>query len=249
MYSPIQNKKNYQSIVEQIKQMILNKELTIGDQLPTERDLANLYQVSRASVREALKALETIGLLESRQGGGNFIVNNLKDCIADTLSLIFVLDNCTMKDLTNIRYAFEKESIRELLEKNDPQVRQELQAMANKIRKAESNEELGEIDMNFHLYIANQATNPMVQFLHASIHTVYVKSIQFLNSSYPYWPTKKKESLEEDKLYQLDIINALLSGDRPRIEQSLINHYRFYINDSVDIDALYLKLIKKKNND
>ena len=62
MYKPIQNKNNYQYIVDQIKQMILQGELKIGDRLPSERELSELYQVSRACVREALKALETIGL-------------------------------------------------------------------------------------------------------------------------------------------------------------------------------------------
>lgn len=65
MFEPIHNKNNYQYIVDQIKQLILDGELIVGDRLPSERDLSEMYQVSRASVREALKALETIGLLES----------------------------------------------------------------------------------------------------------------------------------------------------------------------------------------
>ena len=64
MFEPIHNKNNYQYIVDQIKQLILDGELIVGDRLPSERDLSEMYQVSRASVREALKALETIGLLE-----------------------------------------------------------------------------------------------------------------------------------------------------------------------------------------
>ena len=70
MFEPIHNKNNYQYIVDQIKQLILDGELIVGDRLPSERDLSEMYQVSRASVREALKALETIGLLESRHCGG-----------------------------------------------------------------------------------------------------------------------------------------------------------------------------------
>ena len=105
MFEPIHNKNNYQYIVDQIKQLILDGELIVGDRLPSERDLSEMYQVSRASVREALKALETIGLLESRHGGGNYIVNHLKEQLTDNLSLVFVLDHCKLKDLTSLRYA------------------------------------------------------------------------------------------------------------------------------------------------
>ena len=77
MYEPIQNKNTSQLIVDQIKNMILSGKLKIGDKLPPERELAELYKVSRTSVREALKALEAIGVLEIRQGGGIYIVNDI----------------------------------------------------------------------------------------------------------------------------------------------------------------------------
>ena len=51
MFEPIHNKNNYQYIVDQIKQLILDGELIVGDRLPSERDLSEMYQVSRASVR------------------------------------------------------------------------------------------------------------------------------------------------------------------------------------------------------
>lgn len=67
MYEPVQNKSNHQLIADQIKSLILNRELKVGDKLPPERELAELYNVSRTSVREGLKALEAIGVLEIRQ--------------------------------------------------------------------------------------------------------------------------------------------------------------------------------------
>lgn len=123
MFEPIHNKNNYQYIVDQIKQLILDGELIVGDRLPSERDLSEMYQVSRASVREALKALETIGLLESRHGGGNYIVNHLKEQLTDNLSLVFVLDHCKLKDLTSLRYALELEIMRNIIRKNNPETK------------------------------------------------------------------------------------------------------------------------------
>ena len=103
MYEPIQNKNTSQLIVDQIKNMILSGKLKIGDKLPPERELAELYKVSRTSVREPLKALEAIGVLEIRQGGGIYIVNEILLKMSDNASLVFSLSGGTLEDLTNFR--------------------------------------------------------------------------------------------------------------------------------------------------
>ena len=65
--------KNYMQIARQIRNMIRDGKLNVGDQLPAERDLVQQFGASRASVREALSALEMLGLIECRGGQGNFI--------------------------------------------------------------------------------------------------------------------------------------------------------------------------------
>ena len=224
MYEPIQNKNNYQYIVDQIKQMILNGELMIGDRLPSERDLSEMYQVSRACVREALKALETIGLLESHHGGGNYIVNHLKAQMADNLSLIFVLDHCKSKDLTSLRYAFELEIMKEIINKNDPDARRQLEELILSIDQAETTKELEKIDLQFHSLISSLTDNPLLESLLASIHTVYMKSIVLLNASYPSW---NRFSMQRARKYQKDIIQALLSGNVSTVEKTLRRHYQY----------------------
>lgn len=247
MYEPIHNKNNYQYIVEQIKQMILNEELSVGDRLPSERELSEMYQVSRASVREALKALETFGLVESRHGGGNFIVNHLKEQMSDNLSLIFIMDHCSMKDLTNLRYAFEMETIRGIIYKKDPAVKAELLSMVERIHAAKDIHDCEQVDMDFHALVASLATNPLMQYLQSSVHTAYMNNIKFLNESYPFWPDWENVTLEYGKEYQLEILNAMLSEDIPSIEKALAAHYVFYRDDSnLDIETIYREYRQKK---
>lgn len=222
MYEPIQNKNNYQHIVAQIKQMILDEELKIGDRLPSERDMAEMYQVSRASVREALKALETLGLLECRQGGGNYIVNNLQEQMSDSLSLVCALGHCKPTDLTSLRYSFELETMKDIVKANDPEVRKQFQQLAKEILAAESVEQIHQIDLRFHLLVASLAANPLLQYLQSAIHTAYRKNIEYLNANYPAWHEVPFDVVQK---YQLDIINALLSGDIFSIETALKQHY------------------------
>ncbi|XVN74780.1 Putative L-lactate dehydrogenase operon regulatory protein [Oligella sp. MSHR50489EDL] len=60
-------------IKDQIKQLIQERQLAVGARLPSERDLAELFEVSRSAVREAIRALNSQGLVVTRPGGGTFV--------------------------------------------------------------------------------------------------------------------------------------------------------------------------------
>jgi DNA-binding FadR family transcriptional regulator len=78
---PIKSTRIYEEIVRQVKQLIGEGRLKSGDRLPPERDLAEKFMVSRTSVREALRALQSRGLIEIRAGEGTFI----RDVSVETL--------------------------------------------------------------------------------------------------------------------------------------------------------------------
>ena len=73
--------KVYDQFIEEIKNKIKCGEIKKGDKLPSEREMAESLRVSRASIREALRALEVIGLIESRQGAGNYIKTNFDNSL------------------------------------------------------------------------------------------------------------------------------------------------------------------------
>jgi GntR family transcriptional repressor for pyruvate dehydrogenase complex len=73
MFQPVRRSRLYEDIVRQIQDLIADKHLTPGDRLPGERELADLLSVSRASVREALRVLDFLGVVEVRPGEGTFV--------------------------------------------------------------------------------------------------------------------------------------------------------------------------------
>ena len=111
------SKKSYQYIVEQVEQRILSGELKFGDKLPPEREMGEIYNISRNSVREALRVLEVIGLVESRHGEGNFITNKIDACVINALSAMFVLNKGKITELLQMRRAVELGSIRNIIER------------------------------------------------------------------------------------------------------------------------------------
>jgi GntR family transcriptional repressor for pyruvate dehydrogenase complex len=75
MLKAVKKTRVYEDIVSQVKELIAEGKLRPGDQLPSERELSEMFQVSRASVREAIRALESIRLIEIRQGEGTYIAS------------------------------------------------------------------------------------------------------------------------------------------------------------------------------
>ena len=90
MLNPVKNIKVYEVIMEEIKDIVKKGELKSGEKLPSERELADKLEVSRTSVREALKALTMLGLIESKHGEGNFIKSNFENSLLEPLSIVFL---------------------------------------------------------------------------------------------------------------------------------------------------------------
>src|SRR5260221_8104688 len=104
MYQAIQSERLYEKIVEQIEQRILAGELKVGDQLPSERELGDQFQVSRTAVREAVKALREKGLLEVRPGRGTFVTNGTSRAARNSLGLMMRIDQAEgSRDLVEVR--------------------------------------------------------------------------------------------------------------------------------------------------
>ena len=112
MFNSISNKKVYEQVIEQIQKNIMDGTFKNGDKLPSERELSEKMAVSRTSIREALRVLETMGVVESRQGEGNFICSNIEKSLLQPLSMMFKLNNGSWSDIFELRNILEIECAR-----------------------------------------------------------------------------------------------------------------------------------------
>ena len=210
MFTPIKTPKVYDQVIEQIKLKIKSGELKKGDKLPSEREMSESLCVSRTSVREAIKALEVVGLIESRQGAGNFIKTNFDNSLFEPLSVMFMLQESSLKEMYDLRKTLELECGR-LASKNITEDELEhLTAILDRMYDAETEEESLELDIKFHYVIAKAARNVLLinvlevisqlmdefikssrmQILHTgnsreillSIHENLVKALKFKNA-------------------------------------------------------------------
>jgi GntR family transcriptional repressor for pyruvate dehydrogenase complex len=135
MFQPIKNEKIYRMVISQVRKLIEDGRLSPGDRLPPERELAEMLDVSRPSVRQAISALEALGVVEIRHGDGtfvameggvNFVESFSKLLINEQLSPVEILETRRMVECYAARLCAERASdgqigdLFNLLEKNRP---------------------------------------------------------------------------------------------------------------------------------
>nr|WP_269320321.1 GntR family transcriptional regulator [Bacillus sp. EB01] len=112
-----QNSKVYIEIVRQLREMITADGLKSGDKIPSERELTERLNVGRSSVREALRALELLGLIETRRGEGTFIRDFKGNQLVQLLSTFVLQDDKAKRDVRETKYFLEMDCLRIILQK------------------------------------------------------------------------------------------------------------------------------------
>lgn len=120
MNSEQKSSKVYIEIVKQLREMITADGLKSGDKIPSERELSERLSVGRSSVREALRALELLGLIETRRGEGTFIRDFKGHQLVQLLSTFILQDEKAKHDVTETKYFIEMDCLRLLLLKGKP---------------------------------------------------------------------------------------------------------------------------------
>lgn len=223
MFQPIKSMKVYEQVIEQVRNMIIDGTLKKGDKLPTERDLAAQLNVSRTSVREALRALEVIGLVESRQGEGNFIRENFQDSLFEPLSMMFLLEESKPKDILELRRIVEVETAALSAQKITNEDIISIMGLVAKMKNTLNEDTNAELDKEFHYKIAKSSGNLLVVSILNVISTLmdsFIKDARGIILS-------NKDNFQKLNKQHEDIFNALSSHDPNAASSSMRRHFDF----------------------
>lgn len=108
--------KRYLDIVLDIRKMISREKIKPGDRIPSERELAETLKVGRSTIREALRSLELLGLIETRRGEGTFLSDHRNHRLVEVLSTFILQDNQSQKDVKETRMIHEISAIQTICE-------------------------------------------------------------------------------------------------------------------------------------
>ncbi len=171
-FDQVRQRRLSDDIVEQLEGMILEGTLKSGERLPAERALAERFGVSRPSLREAIQKLAAKGLLVSRQGGGNYVVESLGSTFIDPLLHLLESNPEAQRDLLEFRQTLEASCAYYAALRATEVDRERLTAAFDALQDCYARDdevsraEEGAADARFHLAIAEASHNAVL------LHTI-----------------------------------------------------------------------------
>lgn len=215
----VQKPKIYEDIVEQIKRSILRREILVGNRLPTERDLARQFGVSRVSVRQALTVLHEMGLVQSRPGGGTFVWNDLRELLVTPLTEALLAERELLREPLEVRRIIEPEVTRlAALRARSKDIAEMERLISLQEATASKKIPITEEDTLFHEAIAKATKNAMLIKLVQSLH-MQLKASRHQSLIVP---RGNHLSIEDHK----NIFTAISKKDGEGAYQAMVKHLK-----------------------
>lgn len=223
MSSSTKNTKVYEQVIDQIKDMIINGTLKAGDKLSSERELAEQLQVSRTSIREALKALQIIGLIQCKQGGGNYISEDLENGLFEPLSIMFMLKDSNPEEIIEVRRVIEVQTAAIAAQKITDKELEDLEILIKAFKNSKDENDNVQIDKRFHYEIAKASKNFIIVNILNAISSLIDSFIK---------DARKKIIVDEGNMEVLadqheDIYIALKNHNPKKASEAMKKHLEF----------------------
>ena len=217
MLKAIRKKRAYEDIVKQIRHLIEKGKLKRGDQLPTERELSETLKVSRTTVREAIFSLESIKLVQRRQGDGTYVIASSEEALVQPLASALFHEKDDMMDILFIRKIIEPE-VAHLAAKNaTPEEIEELEKILKKQeRETASGESTTRTDSNFHHLLVHMTKNKALERLLLALFDLLEKT----REKYFQTEERKQKSLDGHQ----NIFTAIKSGNPKAAREAMRRH-------------------------
>lgn len=221
MLAPNKNPKVYDQVIEEIKNKIKSGDIKKGDKLPSEREMAESLGVSRTSVREALRALEVVGLVESRQGAGNYIKTNFDNSLFEPISVMFMLQESSPKEMYDLRETLELQCARLSAKNIEDNELDLLTAILDRMYIAKNEEESLKLDIKFHYLIAKSSRNVLLLNVLEVISQLVDEFIQKFRMQILHAGNTKESLLEIHE----NIVRALKMRDESKAYNAMLEHF------------------------
>jgi GntR family transcriptional repressor for pyruvate dehydrogenase complex len=221
LFRPLNTKRAFDEISDQIRELIYSGVFKPGDKLPSERELGNQFKTGRMVVREALRTLEQAGLIYIKQGssGGAFIRHADGKVITSSISDMIKIGNVSLEELTEARLGIEKIVLELSINKI---TRDDLHLLENNIKDSEEqiSKAIRPLDshLKFHLLLAKCTNNMLFERI--------VESIMKVTESFLTQVVPDRIYLNNILGYHKEILQAIKQGDLYRAQEQMQSHLR-----------------------
>ncbi len=216
MPATLKRSKFYELVAQDLSGQIRERHLKPGEPLPTERDLAQAYGVGRSSVREALRMLESRGLI-GFAGKGAFVVADYGNPLSDSLRFLLAARETNLGELYEARKIVEAETAAlAALRRTEADMARMNSHIEEMSAGLGSQEEYIEADLQFHLAVAEATRNRVVVHVMQAIRDLLHRAL----GSIFHIPGSPHQSIAQHRL----ILEAVAAGNADGARQRMLEH-------------------------
>jgi DNA-binding FadR family transcriptional regulator len=226
MLRPVPAGQRVEAVLDQLTQAIFDSKMKPGSLLPGERELARTLAVSRSVVREALRTLQSRGLVEIRQGLGAVVTDVSSEPMQHLLSGALRGNEEGLVHLTEVRLLIEVKMAEWAAERATPDNVAQLQKLHDEMAlNFKNNERYVELDIEFHLELARATQNPLFALMLESVSTLQHKSRELALAKFPVKDQPSDESSAEFA-YRThgEILEAVISKNATAAAAAMSEH-------------------------
>ena len=196
---------------------ILNDTEGKMEYLPTENELATIFNVSRITIRAAIKGLEERGFVTPQQGKGVKVTNRSVEVATNSLAAMILRRNATQNDLLEVRKIIEIQSVRlAALRATVEDIKAMKYAVDKMIDKNTPDDEYNNSDLQFHILIAKASKNPLLEVIMTAIQPLILDAIKITQNHYL--------RPEQSTNYHANIYKSIEMRDPELAVKSMIEH-------------------------
>jgi len=218
--APLKKNSVVSLVIDRIKEAITRKEIKTGDFLPSEAEMAQSLGVGKSSVREALKMLEAMGVVEICQGKGTYIPQKPPTNTVSPLLFQLLLEQASSRNLLELRMIFEPAytqlAMERATESDFARIEDAIRRMEEKV---ENGDQTAEDDLFFHETIMDVTQNPLIINIGRTIHELFKVSVSSSMKNIP------KKALQDHK----NILSAMQSKDPKKLHEAVLNSYKGWL--------------------
>lgn len=223
--APLERAKTYELVVRRIKEEIFAGRLRPGDRLPGERQLSEQLQVSRPSVREAVRILQAMEIVRTTPGAGpssGLVVSAQPSrALTDLLGLHVALSSYSVAEVMSVRMALEMQAVRRLAEPGQERDLSPIEdALSNMSDPEIPRPAFHDLDTEFHVELARGTGNALLADLMMALRESVRRPMDEAFADEPAWPERQRVLVQE----HVEILEAVRSNDAERAEDLMRRH-------------------------
>lgn len=224
---PVASSRLADDVAEQIRQLIITKDLAEGERLPSERHLASMFGASRPIVSQALRSLSLMGLVQIKQGSGAYIIRRPESAIAASVNLMLDLDKQSLSHLVDLRLWLETLGATEAIqvpESDLDDVRAALERLNHSMVGGTSSWIAA--DTVFHAAVVRASGNPFLASIYEAIHTAVI------SYEYDEWVSRDRvpdwllpSNADAQMAIHKPIVDAMAARDDTALRAAIRHHH------------------------